>query len=220
MFEDILKGKKSLFETGMKIVLRGQENRVRRIVIKQGNLVVIERAESSGVCAKVYKNGVSGFASMAEYTPEAAEMVLKAATENAHYLYKYTENKKAALSPYASADAYVESKRFIIDFEQKKLVDLCKQVDDYIVNKYPKLTSRPPMLRTAMWLTLDAPCILCSIWSRRTDSLLSLWIWSEASDMPTITSRICLRFTLSLTLFTSVSATRRRECTPRPELRP
>lgn len=147
MLEDILKGKKGLFETGMQSVLRGQENRARRIVIKQGNLVVNERSESSGVCAKVYKNGVSGFASMAEYTPEAAEMVLKAATENAHYLYKYTENKKAALSPYKNAGAYAQSKRFIIDFEQKRLVDLCKQVDDYIVNKYPKLTSRTVVYR-------------------------------------------------------------------------
>ena len=55
MLEDILKGKKGLFETGMQSVLRGQENRERRIVIQQGNLVVNERSESSGVSAKVYK---------------------------------------------------------------------------------------------------------------------------------------------------------------------
>ena len=140
MLEDILKGKKGLFETGMQSVLRGQENRERRIVIQQGNLVVNERSESSGVSAKVYKNGVSGFASMAEYTPQAAEMVLKAATENAHYLYKYAKNRKPAFSPYTNG--YVKSDRFIIDFEQKKLVDLCRQVDDYIVTKYPKLKSR------------------------------------------------------------------------------
>lgn len=145
MLEDILKGKKSLFETGMQSVLRGQENRARRIVIQQGNLVVNERSEQNGVSAKVYKNGVSGFASMAEYTPEAAEMVLKAATENAHYLYKYTQKKKPALSAYRSG--WAESKRFIIDFEQKKLVDICMQVDKYIVDKYPKLTSRTIVYR-------------------------------------------------------------------------
>lgn len=145
MLEDILKGKKGLFETGMQSVLRGQENRERRIVIQQGNLVVNERSESSGVSAKVYKNGVSGFASMAEYTPQAAEMVLKAATENAHYLYKYAKNRKPAFSPYTNG--YVKSDRFIIDFEQKKLVDLCRQVDDYIVTKYPKLKSRTVIYR-------------------------------------------------------------------------
>lgn len=145
MLEDILKGKKGLFETGMQSVLRGQENRERGIVIQQGNLVVNERSESSGVSAKVYKNGVSGFASMAEYTPQAAEMVLKAATENAHYLYKYAKNRKPAFSPYTNG--YVKSDRFIIDFEQKKLVDLCRQVDDYIVTKYPKLKSRTVIYR-------------------------------------------------------------------------
>lgn len=145
MLEDILKGKKGLFETGMQSVLRGQENRERRIVIQQGNLVVNERSESSGVSAKVYKNGVSGFASMAEYTPQAAEMVLKAATENAHYLYKYAKNRKPAFSPYTNG--YVKSDRFIIDLEQKKLVDLCRQVDDYIVTKYPKLKSRTVIYR-------------------------------------------------------------------------
>lgn len=145
MLEDILKGKKGLFETGMQSVLRGQENRERRIVIQQGNLVVNERSESSGVSAKVYKNGVSGFASMAEYTPQAAEMVLKAATENAHYLYKYAKNRKPAFSPYTNG--YVKSDRFIIDFEQKKLVDICRQVDDYIVTKYPKLKSRTVIYR-------------------------------------------------------------------------
>lgn len=145
MLEDILKGKKGLFETGMQSVLRGQENRERRIVIQQGNLVVNERSESSGVSAKVYKNGVSGFASMAEYTPQAAEMVLKAATENAHYLYKYAKNRKPAFSQYTNG--YVKSDRFIIDLEQKKLVDLCRQVDDYIVTKYPKLKSRTVIYR-------------------------------------------------------------------------
>lgn len=39
---------------------------------------------------------------MAEYTPQAAEMVLKAATENAHYLYKYAKNRKPAFSPYTN----------------------------------------------------------------------------------------------------------------------
>lgn len=145
MLEDILKEKKGLFETGMQSVLRGQENRERRIVIQQGNLVVNERSESSGVSAKVYKNGVSGFASMAEYTPQAAEMVLKAATENAHYLYKYAKNRKPAYSPYING--YVKSDRFIIDFEQKRLVELCRQVDDYIVTKYPDLTSRTVIYR-------------------------------------------------------------------------
>ena len=103
MLENILEGKKALFETGMQSVLRGQENRYRRVTLKDGNVLQNVRSEVNGVCATVYKNGVRGFASMAEYSSSAAEKVLKAATENAFYLDKYTSNKKAALSEYRNA---------------------------------------------------------------------------------------------------------------------
>ena len=97
MLEDILFDKQRFFESGMQTVLRGQENRVRRVVLQQGNLIANERSEVNGVCARVYKNGVNGFASMADYSGAAAEMVLKAATENAEYLYKYAKTRKPAL---------------------------------------------------------------------------------------------------------------------------
>ena len=37
MIEDILTGQKRLFKTGVQSVLRGQENRIRRISIRNGN---------------------------------------------------------------------------------------------------------------------------------------------------------------------------------------
>ena len=40
MLNDILKAKKSLFADGVQTVLRGQENRNRRVVFLQGNLVI------------------------------------------------------------------------------------------------------------------------------------------------------------------------------------
>ncbi|MCR5753723.1 MAG: TldD/PmbA family protein, partial [Acetatifactor sp.] len=160
MLEDVLKSKIALFEEGKQTVLRGQENRYRRIVIRQGNLVVNERSEESGICAKVYHNGVNGFASIAEYSKEAAEKVLRAATENADYLHKYAKNSKAAL-PGVSKNR-MESKRFIIDFEQKKIIDVCRQLDDYIAGKYPKLASRAVMYREdtmeKIIYTSDASC--------------------------------------------------------------
>lgn len=140
MLEDILSGKKSLFETGMQTVLRGQENRNRRVLLVQGNLVANSRSESSGVNARVYKNGVYGFSSMAEYTKDAADMVIKAATENAKMLDQYAKEQKAALA--GGKGGYVQSKRMIVDFEQKRFVELCKEIDNYIVKKYPDLSSR------------------------------------------------------------------------------
>ncbi len=140
MLEDILGKSKSLFETGAQSVLRGQENRLRSVVINQGVLVVNTRSEESGVCAKVYKKGVNGFASMAEYSEAAAEQVIKAATTNANYLRKYAKTQKGVLPSISSQ--IINSKRFIIDFEQKRIIDICQDIDAYIVKHCPKITSR------------------------------------------------------------------------------
>ncbi len=145
MLEDILFDKQRFFESGMQTVLRGQENRVRRVVLQQGNLIANERSEVNGVCARVYKNGVNGFASMADYSGAAAEMVLKAATENAEYLYKYAKKRKPALPAYKTGQ--IDSKRFIIDYEQKKIIEILRTIDDHIAKTYPKLTSRSVFFR-------------------------------------------------------------------------
>ena len=146
MLEDVLRAQKSLFETGAQSVLRGQENRVRRVVIRNGALVENARSNERGVSAKVYKNGVNGFASIAEYSPAAAEKVIKAATENAGYLSKHASGKKPAY-PAVSARGEYLAERFIIDFEQKKIVDVCKQLDAYVSEKYKDLTSRSVIYR-------------------------------------------------------------------------
>ena len=145
MLEDVISCKKSLFETGMQSVLRGQENRYRKVVIRKGALVVNERSEESGVCAKVYKNGVNGFASMAEFSGAAAEKVIKAATENANFLSKYVKSTKLLLTNYGTG--FLKSNRYIIDFEQKRIIDLCKEIDAYVEKTYPDLLSRSVIYR-------------------------------------------------------------------------
>ncbi|WP_022760739.1 TldD/PmbA family protein [Butyrivibrio sp. AD3002] len=140
MLEDILLGQKSLFETGVQTVLRGQENRYRKIVIQNGNLVANERSEESGICARVYCNGAYGFASTAEYSKDAAAKTIKAATENAKYLDKFNSEKKKAYPEVISS--HITSPRMIIDYGQKKLVDICKEIDAYIEKTYTDLLSR------------------------------------------------------------------------------
>ena len=80
MLQDILTKQKALFDTGVHTELRGQKNRNRRVVLLNGDIMGNVRSDVSGVSARVYRNGVCGFSSMAEYTAEAAEKVLKAAT--------------------------------------------------------------------------------------------------------------------------------------------
>ena len=143
MLYDILKTKKSLFADGVQTVLRGQENRNRRVGFLQGNLVVNARSETRGVNARVCKNGVYGFSSMAEYSKSAADAVLKAATQNALFLHSHAPKNLAAQQSYGKGIVPVH--KTIIDFEQKRLIDTCKAIDDYIVNKYPDLASRMVM---------------------------------------------------------------------------
>lgn len=141
MLTDIFEKETVLFEDGVQTVLRGQENRNRYVGILKGNLVANSRSESRGINARVGKNGLFGFASIAEYSETAARKVIKAATENARLLNKYADSKKIVLPP-SYGTGSIPINRNIVDAEQKRIIDVCKQLDDYIAAKYTDLESR------------------------------------------------------------------------------
>ena len=140
MLEDLLQNKKSLFETGVHTELRAQENRNRWVSILQGNMTANMRSEVSGVSARVCKNGVYGFSCSAEYTDAKIEAVLRAATENALFMDKRVSKGKEMFPPITPG--YVTLNKVIVDAEQKRIIDFCKEVDAYIAKKYPNLSSR------------------------------------------------------------------------------
>ena len=90
MLQDILGSQSRLFADGLQTVLRGHENRTRRVVLLKGNLVQNARSEETGINARVNNHGTFGFASIAEYTLEAAARVIRAATENALSLGRHS----------------------------------------------------------------------------------------------------------------------------------
>ncbi len=140
MLDDIISARKAHFADGVQTVMRGHENRSRRVVLMKGNLVSNGRSESRGISARVTKNGRCGFASIASYTPEDAETVLKAATENAVFIDKRAKAPRITYPalPYAE----IPVNRPIVDTEQKRLIEAVKALDDYIAGKYPDLLSR------------------------------------------------------------------------------
>lgn len=140
MLVDLLKDKQSLFADGVQTVLRGQENRSRAVGLLQGNLVTNSRSETRGINARVCKNGFYGFSSIAEYSKDAADMVLKAATENAIFLDGHCMKKKSIAPCFGMGT--VPLNRTIVDFEQKRIIDTCKEIDDYVVKHCKNLTSR------------------------------------------------------------------------------
>ncbi len=144
MLNDIIK--KHLENISEYTEVRAQINTNNKISIVSGNLVGNSRVTSGGVCSRVYKNGVYGFASMGEYSDESIKNVIKAAQKNAIFLDSRIKKNRPALidtpvASYTSDDIY-------IDVPQKILLDYARQLDDYISNKYTDLTSRAVIVGT------------------------------------------------------------------------
>lgn len=140
MLQDIIGVKRELFADSLQTVLRGHRNRNRRVVLLKGNLVQNSRSEGTGINARVNNHGTFGFASIAEYTPEAAEKVIRAATENALFLGRHSGRNTPL--PASAGTGTVSLNTSIHDTEQKELIEMCRTVDNYIAEKYPDLTSR------------------------------------------------------------------------------
>lgn len=138
MIKDMLSPHRSLLNDHTE--LRAQVNTSRSVAMLGGNLVSNVRTEKSGINARVYKNGVYGFASSAEYSDESIKSVLKAAGDNALFLSSRAGHNVAPLPsiPYGVKTMSGD----INDCEQKIYIDFAKTVDKYIADKYPDLVSR------------------------------------------------------------------------------
>ncbi len=140
MLQDLLSGQKAGFPPSAHTELRGQLNRSRRVSMLAGNIVSNSRADISGVSARVYKNGTYGFSSMAEFSEEAARMVLHAASENAEFMDRHAGRGLPAL-PSLKSSTYHFSKD-IHDVPQRTYIDFLRALDAYMVEHCPGLISR------------------------------------------------------------------------------
>ena len=140
MLKDIVTAQKKLFIPGAHTELRAQKNRTRRVTSVKGNLMGNSRTEESGVSARVRKNGVYGFSSMAELSEEAAKAVLEAASENAVFMDKHVGKSDPEL-PIITGNK-VEEYFDIPETDQKVYIDFVKELENYVTKKYPNLASR------------------------------------------------------------------------------
>ncbi len=127
--------------------LRVQENRSTGIAILNGDVVGNSRSATSGVSARVFKDGNWGFSSNPNITDNAIESVIRSSSDNVHFLNKRDTSRCGILLP----DTFINfEKDFTTDKQkntQKHWIDFLKILDDYIVEKYPKVKSRTIMLR-------------------------------------------------------------------------
>ncbi len=140
MLQDSISDKKSLFLDGAQTVLRMQENRSRRVTLLKGNLVGNTRSESRGISARVALRGSCGFASTSGCESADADEVLRDACENARFLDRHASRDVPAAPP--EAGGRIEPAQPICDTPQKEILDACRCVDDFLVRRYPDLTSR------------------------------------------------------------------------------
>ena len=110
------------------------------MVLYSGNLTANSRSETSGVSARVWKNGVCGFSSMADLSDDAVRSVLKAATDNAVFMDAHAGRSVPMFAPIAPGLAPDPTER--PDTPQTRYLEVAKEIDDYIARKYPKLASR------------------------------------------------------------------------------
>lgn len=125
--------------------IRSQINTDYAITIMSGNLVSNSRVTSGGVSARVYKNGVYGFASMGSYTDEGVKNVIEAAQKNAVFLDSHVKKGKTSL--WQTPVANYNETLVVPEVPQKVLLDYAKELDAYIAEKYSDLTSRSVIVR-------------------------------------------------------------------------
>ena len=143
MLAENLSAYKSLFSADAHTELRAQLNRTRRVIMVSGNLAANERADVSGVSARVYKGGVCGFSSAAAADGDSVRSVLDAATRNAIFMDSRAGRGKPLFAPLPAEDI-VRAPEYS-DPAQKLYIDAARELDCYIAEKYPGLAGRTVM---------------------------------------------------------------------------
>ncbi len=120
--------------------LRVQENRTAYLTLLKGDLVNNTSAAIKGVSARVFDQGGWGFCSSSVVSDDSIRDIIKEATSNATFLgSKNPSNIILPSSAGQSMNTFFTDKKRITD---KERIAFLKEIDQYILNKYPGLTSR------------------------------------------------------------------------------
>ena len=140
MLADMTSRHRGAFAPGASTELRAQRNLRRQVSLLKGNLVTNMRTDTKGVGARVYQDGIYGFASAAELSDDAVRAVLKNASENAAFLAGHAGRGTGALPAIAKGQRPQDKDR--TDLAQKQYVDFLQALDAYILKVCPGLESR------------------------------------------------------------------------------
>ena len=126
--------------------LRIQENTNISLSMLNGDVQQNSKATTSGSSARVFKNGVWGFASTPQITDEDIEDIVKDATNNALFMdekqKKSIQKDKIPKLPKASTSSENDFSSKKKKATQKQLLDFLAELDEYIDTNFKELTSR------------------------------------------------------------------------------
>ena len=126
--------------------LRIQENRSINITLLNGDVVSNDSSARSGVSSRTFKDGSWGFSSNPNISDEAIQSVVKSSIDNVKFLNKRDSKGCGILLPESMEDYQFDYSSKKNSNNQKFWIDYLKSIDDYIVNKYSKVTSRTLVL--------------------------------------------------------------------------
>lgn len=127
--------------------LRVQQNYNSTIVLLDGSVINNSQVTSSGINSRVRNNGSWGFASSSDVSEGSIKAVIEAANRNASFLGSkiLKDNKEFSIF---SDSVYKDFSTKKIKYTRKELMDFLKEIDNYIVQKYPNVTSRRVMINS------------------------------------------------------------------------
>jgi len=126
--------------------LRLQENRSQQIALLNGEVISNVKSSGKGVSARVFEQGVWGFASAPRLTSDAIHNTIEAATRNARFMAKRGGCEDAAL-PVTEAGLNSDFATDKPRKGQQELLDFLKTIDAHITASYTDLTSRTVALQ-------------------------------------------------------------------------
>ena len=128
--------------------LRVQENRSNGVALLNGDVVSNGKSAASGVSARIFKDGHWGFASNPNISDDAVESVISSSTDNVRFLNKRDTSRCGIMLP----ETFINYEKDFTTSKQKNSqkywIDFLRALDDYIVKKHPKITSRTVVIRS------------------------------------------------------------------------
>jgi len=121
--------------------LRVQRNSQTSITLLSGDVTRNYSSTTAGVSARVYRDGVWGFASNPDIHSESLETVIMLASRNAEFLASMAGNQNAKIvQAHGSGEHDLSTSKPRLS--RKELLDFTRAVDSRIVEAYPSLLSR------------------------------------------------------------------------------